>query len=69
MFLNRAVQILWRAAIVAVAIVITCVVAGLIFGLWANLTLWVWGHYGDNAFMYWLIVNALVILLILVAVW
>lgn len=59
-----------RRAIIALAIMVAAItLLGILCFEWINTSVMVWTQYGDQTFEFWLIGNALVMLLFLVALW
>jgi uncharacterized membrane protein len=53
----------------ATVITILLGILGIVFFAYLNLAVWVWGHYGMDSFLWFLMGSALALALMLVASW
>lgn len=58
-----------RFLLVATVLIVGGFLAAALLMLWLQLTVAVWGNYGDATFQYYLIGCALLLMLILVIIW
>lgn len=66
---SRAIEFIWRVSLIALVLSFTAFVAFGLIGLWLVATLWVWGAWGPDSVLYWMIGSSLVMLLVVVAAW
>ncbi len=58
-----------EAIIMAFKILILMVIIGAVFAAWFSLSFYIWGQYGGDTFTWWLTGSALLVALLLVALW
>lgn len=67
--IDKTIDVALQVAKTATKLLAVMVLVGLLFMAWFALTFYIWGNFGSDTMQWWFVISALLVSIMLVALW